>query len=172
MKSLLLVSTALLFSTAAFAQVTGAAGTASTATSASTAGANITTNTMGSTGTTGQNSGVGTVNSRVTASSGMDWNSQNTYWRDNYASRPYAGTRSYSTYEPAYRYGVETYNRNQGKRYEDLSQDELNRGWTQARGSSSMNWNDAQQATRDSYNRLYENRASATSGSATTGTTR
>ncbi len=106
-----------------------------------------------------------------TASTGTNttWNTENSYWRNNYASRPYySQTMSYSAYEPAYRYGVDLYNRNPGKRYEDLDQSQLGNGWTQARGTTTLSWDQAQAATRDAYTRMYASQAGA-SGSVNTG---
>jgi len=87
-----------------------------------------------------------------------NWNSENTYWRENYSSRPYYNrSRNYSVYEPAYRYGVDLYSRNPGRSFEDLSQSDLNSGWSSSRGTSDMDWQTAEPATRDAYNRLYNN---------------
>ena len=126
-----------------------AAGTSSSTGTA--AGATSTNNSANPMATTG--------NSSVNTTTSSNWDSQNSYWRNNYISRPYYNsTRDYSLYEPAYRYGYDMYSRNSGKTYNDLSQEELRRGWEQARGNSNLNWNDAQMATRDSYNRLYDTR--------------
>lgn len=89
----------------------------------------------------------------------VNWNEENSYWRDNYASRPYyQKSRDYSTMEPAYRYGMDMYNQYPDRRYDQLDRSELERGWNQTRGDSNLEWNDAEHATRDAYNRLYENR--------------
>lgn len=112
------------------------------------------------TGTTGGSvTGTGsTVSAPLSNSVSSGWNSQNDYWRTNYANRSYYNkNRDYTAYEPAYRYGVDLYNQNKGKAYDDLSQSDLNKGWTQVRGSSSLSWDDAQMATRDAYNRMVEN---------------
>lgn len=88
------------------------------------------------------------------------WEAQTAYWREKYPSRPYYNsTRGYEVYEPAYRYGVELYNLNRGRNYGALKQAQLRNGWAQARGDSVLSWNEAQMATRDAYNRLYENHA-------------
>jgi hypothetical protein len=93
-------------------------------------------------------------------SSSSNWNSQDSYWRNNYNSRPYYSmNRDYSAYEPAYRYGVELYDRNPGRRYDDLDQTELRRGWNEMRGNSNMSWDDAREASRDAYNRMDHDRA-------------
>jgi hypothetical protein len=123
------------------------------------------------TGSSGTSSSIGlTAAGNANINGDTSWNSQNTYWRNTYSSRPYySSSRDYSLYEPAYRYGVDLYNRNMCKPYESLSANQLNSGWGQARGTSSLNWNDAQVATRDAYNRMYQNCSSAAGG--TTGRT-
>jgi len=101
------------------------------------------------------------VNTGTTSNSGISnsnsWNTENAYWKNNYPSRPYYNnSRDYSYYEPAYRYGVDTYNRNQGKSYDELSQSDLSNGWSNARGKSNTDWSDVQMATRDAYTRMYD----------------
>ena len=86
------------------------------------------------------------------------WDAENSFWSSNYSTRPYANsTRNYSVYQPAYRYGVDLYNQNPGKRYDDLNQPQLGTDWNQARGTSNLDWSDAQLATRDAYDRMYNN---------------
>jgi hypothetical protein len=96
-----------------------------------------------------------------------NWNSESSYWRNNFSSRPYGSEGQFSQYEPAYRYGVELYNRTPNKRFDELSQQELESGWSRARGTTGMEWDQAQDAARDAYDRLYSSRNNAArSGSA------
>jgi hypothetical protein len=98
----------------------------------------------------------GVVNNHV---NGTNWDTENQYWRNQYSTRSYyRPAMNYSAYEPAYRYGYDLYLRNNGRAYNELDQDELNRGWVQARGESLVDWQTAQIATQDAYNRLYTNR--------------
>jgi hypothetical protein len=145
---------------------TGGAGTVGTTTT----GTGVGTSTLGTgvnttTGTTGVNTSAKTgtssttnttsANPGTTTSAGANWDSQESYWRKTYPSRPYYNSsRDYTTYEPAYRYGVDLYNQNPGKSYSQLDQSKLNTGWTSARGSSALDWNAAQLATRDAYDRM------------------
>ena len=105
------------------------------------------------------------MDSKGTASGfNSGWDSQKSYWRDNYPSSSYySSSRNYTMYEPAYRYGYDLYNRNTGKMYNELNQEELQRGWDQVRNNSSLSWSDAELATRDAYNRMYNNRNAANS---------
>lgn len=75
------------------------------------------------------------------------------YWREAYATRPYAHNKSYTEYGPAYRYGWESYSRHKGKRFEEV-ENELARSWQGAKGKSRLVWFDAKEATRDAWERL------------------
>ena len=84
----------------------------------------------------------------------VDPTAEDTYWRDNYSSRPYVGSDSrYDDFGPAYRYGVDAYTRNPGRRFEDLD-DDLSSGWSSARGTSTLDWANAKHATRDAWQRV------------------
>lgn len=83
----------------------------------------------------------------------IDPTAEEAYWRDNHASRPYASGAGYDEYAPAYRYGVDSYTRQPGRKFEDV-EPELARDWDQARGSSSLEWDRAKHATRDAWNRV------------------
>lgn len=89
------------------------------------------------------------------------WAAQNNYWRNAYPSTPYYNTSiHYSSYEPAYRYGVSLYKKNRNLPYDQLEPSQLDSGWNSARGKSNLHWSEAQQATRDAYMRMYDNRNS------------
>jgi hypothetical protein len=97
---------------------------------------------------------VGAVAGAVAGRMRADPAVENAYWRDNYSSRPYvSGGTTYDDYEPAYRYGIESYSK-----YPDLSFDEvepdLERDWAKARGRSSLEWERAKHAARDAWHRL------------------
>jgi hypothetical protein len=79
---------------------------------------------------------------------------EDAYWRDNYADRPYvAGGASFDDYGPAYRYGVDAWNRDDlGRSYDEL-EPELAAGWSGARDRSRLEWDDARHATRDAWTR-------------------
>ena len=78
---------------------------------------------------------------------------EDAYWRDNYASRPYAGGSSYDDYGPAYRYGVESYRSRPSATF-DEAEAGLAEGWAKAKGTSKLAWNDAKNATRDAWHRV------------------
>lgn len=165
--SLRLITIALLcsLSAPAFAQ----SGNSVSGSSASNTGSNSTRSI--NTDSRGGGSMNSSVNAGVSDTSNMadrnspNWDSEIDYWRGRYPSVSYYNKdRDYSTYEPAYRYGMELYRQNLGKSYNELDTSRLSNGWSQARGSSNLNWNDAQLATRDAYMRMMETQRSGTSG--------
>ena len=84
----------------------------------------------------------------------IDPKAEDTYWRDNYSSRPYVtGGATYDEYGPAYRYGVESYTRYPTRTFDEVEPD-LSRDWSTARGTSSLEWENAKHATRDAWQRV------------------
>src|SRR5262245_40983147 len=84
----------------------------------------------------------------------IDPTAEEAYWRDNYLSRPYvdSGLR-FDDYAPAYRCGVDAYERYQGRPFEE-AEPELERDWERTRGSSRLAWDDAKHAVRDAWQRI------------------
>ena len=78
---------------------------------------------------------------------------EETYWRENYSSRPYVSGAGYDQFGPAYAYGVNSYSRYAGRDFDDVESD-LSRDWDSARGTSSLTWERAKHATRDAWDRL------------------
>ncbi|WP_225781405.1 hypothetical protein [Xenophilus sp. Marseille-Q4582] len=85
----------------------------------------------------------------------VDPAAEDSYWRDNFSSRPYASGASYDDYGPAYSHGVNAYARyqGQGRSFEDLDAD-LAQDWTNTRGRSTLDWERARPASRDAWQRL------------------
>ncbi|MBN8531286.1 MAG: hypothetical protein J0L97_05435 [Alphaproteobacteria bacterium] len=163
MKTLLKTSLAI---AAMFAASTALAQSGATSGSSATSGASTQPGASTST-TTGNTTGPGTTANTNTGARSTDgssaasvnWDAENTYWRDNYRSRPYFNTsRSYSEMSPAYRYGWDLYDRSNSRAYNDLDQEQLRKNWEQARGDSNLDWNTAEPAIRDAYNRRHNNR--------------
>jgi len=78
---------------------------------------------------------------------------EDAYWRQNYKTRPYAGSATYDEFAPAYRYGWESRNQYRGRRFDDVESD-LARGWDKAKGTSRLEWERAKAATRDAWHRV------------------
>jgi hypothetical protein len=86
------------------------------------------------------------------------WSVEDTYWRTTYPTRPYySSTRDYVVYEPAYRYGADLYTQYPGKRYEEMDMVQVKTGWMKVRGKSTLTWEEAEAASKDSFNRMYGN---------------
>ena len=76
------------------------------------------------------------------------------YWRDQFASRPYAlAGATFEQYRPAYRFGIDRFGRYPGRGFDDVEH-ELALGWPAARGTSTLEWEHARHASRDAWNRL------------------
>jgi hypothetical protein len=79
---------------------------------------------------------------------------EDTYWRDNYRTRPYVDSGvSYDDYAPAYRHGVEAHTRYPDRHFDEIESD-LGRDWSTARGKSSLEWERAKHASRDAWTRV------------------
>jgi hypothetical protein len=84
----------------------------------------------------------------------VDPSAEDAYWRDTYSTRPYVTPGStYDDYGPAYRYGVDSYGRYEGRPFDEIETD-LERDWSRARGESKLAWENAKHATRDSWQRV------------------
>lgn len=76
------------------------------------------------------------------------------FWRTKYPSRPYFnGNTPYDEFAPAYQYGWESKMQYNNKTFEQ-SEPDLARGWAQHQGQSTLRWDQAKHATRDSWERL------------------
>lgn len=83
----------------------------------------------------------------------VDPTAEEAYWRENYSSRPYVAGESYDDFGPAYRYGVSSYTKYPDRRFDDVESD-LRRDWDTARGTSTLEWDRAKLAARDSWQRV------------------
>jgi len=84
----------------------------------------------------------------------IDPAAEDKYWRDSYSTRPYVTPgATYDDYGPAYRYGVDSYDRYAGRRFDEIETD-LGRDWDRAKGKSKLAWDNAKHATRDSWQRV------------------
>jgi hypothetical protein len=84
----------------------------------------------------------------------VDPTMENAYWRENYTSRPYVTSGStFDDYGPAYRYGVDNYSRYPGRSFDSIEAD-MSRDWQRSKGKSSLTWENAKHAARDSWQRV------------------
>lgn len=79
---------------------------------------------------------------------------EETYWRDNYRTRPYIdSSATFDDYAPAYRHGVEAHTRYPDRHFDEIESD-LGRDWATSRGKSSLEWERAKHASRDAWSRV------------------
>lgn len=79
---------------------------------------------------------------------------EDNYWKGSYSKAPYfAKGTDYKVYQPAYRYGWESYPRYDGRKFDDV-EIELARDWNAHRGDSLLSWEKAKPATRDAWRRV------------------
>jgi hypothetical protein len=81
------------------------------------------------------------------------WTDEDRYWRNNYASRPYAKGTSYERLSPAYRYGYESASRYTGRSWEDVESD-LERDWERYEDRGQSTWEQIKDAVRDAWDRV------------------
>lgn len=85
-----------------------------------------------------------------------DWTGEESYWRNNWSSRPYAAAdRSFDYYSPGYRYGYESANTMKGRSWSDAEND-LRSGWESYshKGHSGSTWENIKHAVRDAWDRV------------------
>ena len=83
------------------------------------------------------------------------WEDEDTYWRTNYRTRPYAsaGSQEYEHYRPGYRYGYEAAHKYQGKNWNDVESD-LSKSWNTYEHRGSSTWEQIKDAARDAWDRI------------------
>jgi len=70
----------------------------------------------------------------------VDAKQEEEYWRANYRTcRYYVVGESYELYEPAYRYGWESYTTYYPRKYEEV-EPELESGWDRFKGAGKLTW--------------------------------
>ena len=94
----------------------------------------------------------------------IDPTAEDAYWRANYEKQEYvpAGS-SFDDFGPAYRYGVDSYVRYNDRTFEE-SEADLARDWERNRSNSTLTWDRAKYAARDSWQRVSDAVERATPG--------
>jgi hypothetical protein len=106
--------------------------------------------------------GGGLAGSKIAES--IDPAAEEAYWRENYSSRPYVTREAtFNEYRPAYSYGVDAHRRYEGQSFEQ-AEPELMRDWDRVKGMSSLTWENAKHAVRDSWQRVSDFVERATPG--------
>ncbi|MBK7405687.1 MAG: hypothetical protein IPJ41_13975 [Phycisphaerales bacterium] len=99
---------------------------------------------------------VGGVVGSATAEA-LDPTIETKYWKETYGTRPYADKKlGFDHYEPAYRYGWESFGRHGGGSGHTFAsvESDLRRGWEKAKGKSDLAWDKARLATKDAWDRV------------------
>ena len=79
---------------------------------------------------------------------------EDAYWAENYRTRDYVDAdQEYEYYQPAYRFGWESYSQYGERSFDELDAD-LAREWDQRRGDSTQTWREARDAARDAWDRV------------------
>jgi hypothetical protein len=93
----------------------------------------------------------------------LSWEDEDKYWRNNYRTRPYAsaGSFDYDFYRSGYRFGHESANRYQGRKWEDVESD-LSRDWNKYQHRGSSTWEQMKDAVRDAWDRVTGHRPVST----------
>ena len=78
----------------------------------------------------------------------------NDHFKTEYTRTPYyTAGRDWNDYEPAYKYGYDTYGQYKGQKFEDIETN-LERDWSTTRGDSRLAWPEAKQAVRDGWHQI------------------
>lgn len=84
----------------------------------------------------------------------FDWSTDESYWRENFRTRPYADeTQGFEHYRPAYKYSYESADRLGTKRW-DEAEPELRRGWERYEGRGDSTWEQVKDSVRDAWDRI------------------
>ena len=86
--------------------------------------------------------------------SGSDWSADESFWRSNYASRPYSTSdRGFDYYRSAYRYGHDAAKQHGGRRWNEV-ESELRSGWQKFEARGEQAWEHIKDAVRDAWDRV------------------
>lgn len=83
----------------------------------------------------------------------LDPTGEDSFWRENYRTRPYAKNASYSVYRPAYAYGWTTRRAYLDREFDEM-ESELKSGWDNFEDNVELKWDQARDAVRDGWNRF------------------
>jgi hypothetical protein len=84
----------------------------------------------------------------------LDWKPEESYWRDNWSTRPYVSAdRGFEYYQPGYRYGFESANRYRGREWNEVEGD-LRTNWASYEHRGQSTWEHIKDAVRDGWNRV------------------
>jgi hypothetical protein len=89
----------------------------------------------------------------------LTWEDEDSYWRTNYRTRPYASsTNDYDYYRPGYQYGYDAAHRYEGRNWNDI-ESELSGSWKKYEHRGNATWEQVKAAVRDAWDRVTGNRS-------------
>jgi hypothetical protein len=90
-----------------------------------------------------------------TMATNRNWDEEDSWWRNNFSSRPYATGRNYDEFRPAYQYGYESGLHHMGRQWNDVESD-LQTGWEKFEGrrGAGSTWDSVKHAIRDAWHRV------------------
>ena len=85
---------------------------------------------------------------------GLDWNRDESYWREHYKTRPYADrTRDFDYYRPGYKYSYDAADQI-GRRPWTEAEPKLRSGWDRYEGRGESTWEQVKDSVRDAWDRI------------------
>lgn len=82
------------------------------------------------------------------------WQDEDTYWRSNFQSRPYASSSdTYDRWRGGYQYGYDSASRYTGKSWDDV-EPELSSNWNSYEHRGTSTWDQIKGAVRDAWDRV------------------
>jgi len=84
----------------------------------------------------------------------MDPTAEDAYWRTHYSNQEYVDRNApYSAYQPAYRAGYVGHSQYPGRKFAEVETN-LQRDYENSKGTSTLTWDKARNATRAAWNRV------------------
>jgi hypothetical protein len=83
------------------------------------------------------------------------WHEEDAFWRESFASRPYAVGYTYEEFRPAYQYGYDSGLHHMGRTWPDVEPD-LRTGWDkfEGKGPGGAAWENIKDAVREAWHRV------------------
>jgi hypothetical protein len=89
----------------------------------------------------------------------LNWSDEDTYWRTNFRTRPYASSTEYDYdyFQPGFRYGYDSAYRYSDREWKDVEAD-LSRQWNSYEHRAKSTWEQVKGAVRDAWDRVTNQR--------------
>lgn len=102
----------------------------------------------------GNLSDVGMTGNVTTGDFTGDWNTDQSWWRQNFSERPYVtADRRFEDYEPGYRFAYQSLSRYRGKNWNDVESN-LSQDWNRFEGRGTSTWDNMKHAVHDAWDKI------------------